>query len=170
MIEGVENILTQFGKDSVKAIRNEIDAQGLTDTGRAKNETTFEVEATDKKSVLSITAPAYIVSLDRGAAPIRQKTDGMFISSIQAWAMRKLGLPEKEAKGLAFGYLRKRLGDGVGGRTTSPGGDYVVPNPFNPGGLLTKGIPDEKLGKLRRDILSEIGSVYIQVTKEAIKK
>ena len=170
MILSIVERLNEFGGFAVESLQAEIDSQGLSDTGNLKRGIQFEVKATEARTTLSITAPAYIISLDRGAKPIGKSSGGGFVDALKGWAERKLGMSAKESLGFAIAYMKRRAGENPGGnwRTTDSIGNYVVPNPFNPGGLIDKSITKEDLGQLNVDLLKLVGEEFQRVVKKTL--
>jgi hypothetical protein len=145
--------LNDTGSQIVSDLRSNLDKKGLTNTGKSKQKIRYEVTEKGDKVILDVYGPAYLFSLEYGAKPISKRTDGQFITSITAWAQSKLGLDAKEAKSLAFGYMKKRIGDGKGGVTTRADGSYFVPNKYNPGGVLTDTITDDRIKSISEQVL-----------------
>lgn len=155
----IKQRLEQFGEFGIQALQSEIERQGLTDTGNLARSLESDVKVGEQATSLSITGAAYIVSLDRGAKPIKQRTTGQFVNDIKAWAERKLGMDQKESLGFAIAYMKRRAGENPNGnwQTTDRAGNYLVPNRFNEGGLIEKSLTDAALDELFSDITKLAG-------------
>lgn len=163
-------ILDRYGKEVQEGIRQNLKEKKLQNTGKTAASIKYDVKEERGMVTLTVEGAAHIFSLESGAAPIKKKTDGKFIESIAKWARSKLGLNAKEARGLAFGYLRKRIGDGKGGATTKPDGSYFVPNRFNVGGVISDTVNDSLVGKINQEILKEVAENYISKVAVNIEK
>lgn len=155
----IKQRLEEFGELGIQALQSEIERQGLTDTGSLARSLESEVKVGEQATSLSITGAAYIVSLDRGAKPLKRETTGKFVDDIKAWAERKLEMDPKESLGFAIAYMKRRSGqDPEGGwQTTDRAGNYLVPNRFNEGGLIEKSLTDAALDELFSDITKLAG-------------
>ena len=129
--------LNSLGQEATAGIGKSLDQKGLTLTGKTKASLRHEVSVEAFRTTLSIYGAANLGALQGGAKPIRQRTNGKFIESLTQWAKQRLGLDDKEAKGFAFAYLKKRTGTGQGSKTVRPDGTYFVPNPYNDGKVLS---------------------------------
>lgn len=137
--------LDKIGALIVSGIQENLDSKGLTNTGQTKRSLHYNVTAT----TLTVFGAASLFSLEGGAAPLRNKTGG-FVEAIERWAVSKLGKNRKQARSLAFAYMKKRVGDGIGGRTTARDGRYVVPNPFNIGGVLSDTVNKSLVDRIKK--------------------
>lgn len=158
-VTSIKQRLQDFGGFAVESLQAEIVKQGLTDTGNLSRSLQSEVEVGENLTTLSVSGAAYIVSLDRGAAPIKQQTTGQFVDSIKAWAERKLGMDPKESLGFAIAYMKRRAGENPNGNwtTTDSIGNYVVPNRYNPGNLIANSITDAAVNELMGDLVKLAG-------------
>jgi hypothetical protein len=143
-------------------IAENLDRKGLTNTGATKQSLKVEVTETSERIVGILKGNANLSVLEGGAKPITKKTTGQYIESITKWGQSKLGLSQKEATGLAFAMLNKRLGDGRGGRTVRADGTYFVPNPFNPGGVLSDAVNEQTIKEIRGKLIKEAARVIVE--------
>jgi hypothetical protein len=157
-------ILDTFGKMIVKGIQTNLDTKGLTNTGQTKASVRYEI----KDTTLTVYGAMNLLPLEDGAKPLRNKTGG-FIEAITEWAQSKLGLSQKEARGLAFAYMKRRTGKGDAGRTTAPDGSYIVPNQFNVGGVLSDTITPQMIAELTDMAKNEYLLTFKREINQAIR-
>ncbi len=155
----MENFLSNVGKTIVKGIQSNLDKKGLTNTGKTKQSLRYEV----KPESLTVYGAMNLAVLEDGAKPLSNKTGG-FIEAITEWAQSKLGKNQKEARSLAFAYMKRRTGKGQAGATTAPDGSYKVPNPYNVGNVLSDTITPQ----LIQEIKDEATKSYIVAYKKEI--
>lgn len=140
-----------LGNYLVKGISDSLATKGLTNTGQTK--ASLQFKATETRFTLF--GAQSLGALDDGASPLRNKTGG-FIEAITDWAKSKLSKNDKEARSLAFAYMKKRTGKGGGGATTDKAGNYIVPNPFNVGGVLSDTINKELIAEVKKEVLKNV--------------
>jgi hypothetical protein len=146
-------------------IQNSLDQKGLTNTGKTKQELSVSISERESIIIGMLSGPAHLAVLEGGASPITKKTTGKYIESIALWGQTKLGLNEKEAKGLAFAMLRKRLGSGTAGNTVRADGTYFVPNPFNSGGVLSENVNDQVVDEIMKRLLKDVAAAFVEGIK-----
>jgi len=97
--------LEDIGQRFVDKIKDKFDSQNLNDTGEAKDSLSYKVEG----NKLIIEGKARALFLEFGRRP------GTFppIAPIRAWAIRKLGVSEDEADGVAYLIARKIAREGT---------------------------------------------------------
>lgn len=95
----VDEILSKAGDEFVNDLRKQFTALGLNDTHKAEKALSSSVS----KGTLKIDGLLRTVVLITG------RKNGKFppLEPIEKWAIRKLGVDEKEAKGIAFVIARK---------------------------------------------------------------
>jgi len=143
--------LNNLGATIVASVQNSLDEKGLTNTGETKNSLRYEVTETQELIKLDVYGGGQLLALESGASPLKNKTGG-FIEAITEWAKSKLGLDDKEAKSLAFAYMKKRVGSGRLGVTTLPDGSYYVPNKYNVGNVLSDTINQELIIEIMQEL------------------
>lgn len=158
------NFLDIVGAKIVLGIQKNLDSKGLTNTGATKQSLRYEV----KGETMTVYGAMNLLPLEDGAKPLRNRTGG-FIEAITEWAQSKLGLNQKEAKGLAFAYMKRRSGFGKAGATTSDDGSYIVPNKFNVGGVLSDTITPKLIQEIKEEATKELYTVYKTEIHNAIR-
>lgn len=164
-MDSVEQILDGYGKQIVADLRNNMAKKKLDNTGNTSRSIRYEVS----NDTLFIYAEEHILALNDGAKAISKRTDGGFIDAITKWAQSKLNLPINEAKGLAFGYLRNRTGQGNGGLTTDSAGNYLVPNRFNSGGVLSDTLNDTLIDSIQNDVSLGFENMIVESFAKFVK-
>jgi uncharacterized protein YbcC (UPF0753/DUF2309 family) len=171
----IAQILDQEGQNIVRSIQNDLDRKGLTNTGATKRSLNYTVESVQKSVILTVRGAGQLGSLQFGAATLGTKNTGGTLSefkeAIKEWAKSKLRMTdESELKRFVYFYTKKRLGDGIGGRTTSPDGRYVVPNPFNKGGVISDTVNDELIKNINSRLVNSFKDEIISMISETIQK
>lgn len=78
----VENILSQFGQDSVKIIRDNMQRAGQNATGETSRSISTVMPNKDR---VQVTAPGYIYVLETGRAPRKSNEESNFNSKLEQW-------------------------------------------------------------------------------------
>jgi len=164
----LDSLLSKYGQRIVSDLRENMAKKKLNNTGETSRSIRFEVTEEEGVSTLTIYGEENLLTLNDGAKPIKRKTTGKFIEEITKWAQGKLGLSFEEARGLAFGYLKNRTGGGPG-LTTDKSGNYLVPNRFNSGGVLSDTLNDELTREIQVEVMTSTKEMIVEDFRQFVK-
>ncbi len=142
-------VLIEVGEGLLVDLLNAQSQRGLKASGYSARNTRSVVEIDAKTITLSLIGPAYWKNQDRGRGPNRRKgrPSTAFVQTIREWIQIKgLSIPLSAAGAIAY----KIVNTGI-----------QVPNPHNPGGVLSETLQPARIGAeiktaLRSKLVSNI--------------
>ena len=126
-------VLEQKGEEYVGAVIDSQQKKGLRASGYSAKNTRFEVAQIGTRSSLVLLGPAYYRQQAYGRRPSGQKVRPWpeFIKKIELWMDDKgISIPKKAAGGIAYNILNNGI---------------PVPNPHNPGGVLSEPLNAQRI-------------------------